>query len=1300
MKPIQDSYPFFETNQVLTSCQLNQIFDYLDEQERLTRANLIGIGIECGLEIRLEINGSDKIIHINRGCGVGSAGYLLIEPVDVTLVSYQTYTLPVEVDYPQFNYESGGNMIQYPLWEMFPAGEPNTTLLGKDGGFLDNKAVVLFLELKKEVLRNCSASNCDDKGGEVTATIRRLLIGIDDLTKIIAQANKLGTAYTATDIESALLSRLNLPDLRLPRFNVPNTSPVSSNEVLAAFLALFHDNKLAASTGKSLSSAYKAFAPMFQDVYPVDPFAGFSKKFGFLDSVPTDTGQVRFLQYYLDLFDDLIQAYEEFRWKGANLMCACCPPEDLFPRHLMLGLVYPDYVKNSGIYRHDFLSSPAIKGCEERKAELLQLFGRLVEMVSHFTNNPAPPDFTNKEVARRFIPIRITPSKLADVPVSLKAIPYYYLQTGTPPLYQMWNVEKTKRNRANQNLSYRSDEYHPAAPVFVTNPLKYDLEPYNFLRIEGHLGKNVKTVMSTLLELKATNRLPIEIIALRTGEFDARQAVDLSKESCRFQDLEALYDALRDEFISALGKTLASFYQLKVTREIALTNMPKVAMINSFNSDVTIQPSTFGALLEMQYAVLKKSRVNTPASLLRENSINIQDAFIGESTVIQATASYAQVLLGICNYLKNRALKDFNLVDFRNLYLQLQALNVQFKAQADVASTEWNNLFNLIEAVRYASQMEAFRSIGEEYIRRLTEVKKKMFLSYFLQKNPGIQHKAGVPTGGTFIVVYHDNPTPIHLIADAAANYVTLKSGFQQVGFGSNTSDAITKALERLQIKSDTATVDPDVQLIINELAKQFTSVDAVATKRLQLKTAEQIIAQTVNEFADGTVIADFFLPYICCSDCSPIQYVLPKDPLNFNVAVGLTNADDNAVITVSPIGGTAPYQIKVNNQAYVDLSGDFQLSAGNYTLILRDSLGTVSDPQQISIPAHLALGTPNYECVGVQGEYVATFQITGGTSPYTANSGKVNGSDYQSDPILSSTDTVITITDNHGITVSTTLNHTCEKPCALPCGGDSAKWAYRLWLQPPGKGSLYRMYNATSDITFRFNGKTINLPGSIDLLQMSVDILNKDYANAMTKMIGKLNDTIQKSLIELLGDSGKNRLVISYEPANSDPFGVLRIESFVCETFNLEFEYKVSKPIQGLALNFRYTNEPDDSGKSFNGIITLNREMKVQTSIPAFDGLKRNQCSGTGYAKICTAEMIKPELVIKPSDNNTFVFEGISKDTNVNSWVWDLLNTDGDEPFYAGEPAKAVVLKPTGIIRLTVINSNGCFNVGENKFQ
>ena len=53
MKTIQDTYPVFEANQVLTNANLNEMFNYMDEQERLTRASLIGIGIFCGLEIKL-----------------------------------------------------------------------------------------------------------------------------------------------------------------------------------------------------------------------------------------------------------------------------------------------------------------------------------------------------------------------------------------------------------------------------------------------------------------------------------------------------------------------------------------------------------------------------------------------------------------------------------------------------------------------------------------------------------------------------------------------------------------------------------------------------------------------------------------------------------------------------------------------------------------------------------------------------------------------------------------------------------------------------------------------------------------------------------------------------------------------------------------------------------------------------------------------------------------------------------------------------------------------------------------------
>src|SRR5262245_50639966 len=238
MEPTHDNYPFFESNQVLADTHLNQGFNYLNEQERLTRANLIGIGIVCGLEIRLETTSDAATVHILKGCGITSEGYLIVEPNDVALVSYREYTLPNDLDYPPFKDMSATNRPQYPLWEMFPAGEPHTTLLGTPAGFLSDKAVLLFLELKKEGLRNCSPNNCDDKGSEVTATVRCLLVRINDLTQIIAEANTLGTHLTGTDLETMLLARLNLPDLRLPRYEAPNTNLVTSHEVLAAFLAV------------------------------------------------------------------------------------------------------------------------------------------------------------------------------------------------------------------------------------------------------------------------------------------------------------------------------------------------------------------------------------------------------------------------------------------------------------------------------------------------------------------------------------------------------------------------------------------------------------------------------------------------------------------------------------------------------------------------------------------------------------------------------------------------------------------------------------------------------------------------------------------------------------------------------------------------------------------------------------------------------------------------------------------------------------------------------------------------------
>lgn len=86
MEQTNKYYPKFEEGQVLTSKALNSYFAYLDEQERLTRAQLLGIGIINGLDFKY----NDGVICITKGTAVTSDGYL------IELDSDTTYTLAVE----------------------------------------------------------------------------------------------------------------------------------------------------------------------------------------------------------------------------------------------------------------------------------------------------------------------------------------------------------------------------------------------------------------------------------------------------------------------------------------------------------------------------------------------------------------------------------------------------------------------------------------------------------------------------------------------------------------------------------------------------------------------------------------------------------------------------------------------------------------------------------------------------------------------------------------------------------------------------------------------------------------------------------------------------------------------------------------------------------------------------------------------------------------------------------------------------------------------------------------------------
>ena len=72
---ISTQYSKFNKNQVLTETQLNGFLDYFDDQDRLTRTSLSGVGIVCGFKVNY--NPEDHSVVVTQGRGVTTDGDLV-----------------------------------------------------------------------------------------------------------------------------------------------------------------------------------------------------------------------------------------------------------------------------------------------------------------------------------------------------------------------------------------------------------------------------------------------------------------------------------------------------------------------------------------------------------------------------------------------------------------------------------------------------------------------------------------------------------------------------------------------------------------------------------------------------------------------------------------------------------------------------------------------------------------------------------------------------------------------------------------------------------------------------------------------------------------------------------------------------------------------------------------------------------------------------------------------------------------------------------------------------------------------
>jgi len=1016
-------YPKFVADQVLTSDNLNDLFGYLDEQGRMTRTNLSGIGIVCGLEVKTAADGSS--ITITKGVGVTSAGYLVSVP-EVTYTKRTTDIFDaVKCEYYSRFVNIAAKTQKFDLWELKQEAESEgTTTL--DNAFLTTgeKIVLIFVELLEENNKNCDPNSCDDKGVNVTVNFRPLLVEKANVGALLNGAGAVASPW------------LNLPEITIRRFDVTASPVYECVNIFNAYKKIL-SNAFLTKTQTALTQAYNVLQPLLADEFPSNPFATLANDYKFLNDGTISSDQLVAMQYYYDLFADMLQAYKEFRETGIDVIGMCCP-DDIFPRHLLLDLAIPDATAQTSAYRHYFIPSPILSGEQKTISYLKILFKKLALLTQKFVVPPPTINGANKTVDAN---IRITPSILADVPFSTKSIPYYYdIINVNDALLKNWNPEKLVQGKTQRNLSYHAVKYN-AVDDEIRHPLLYDLEPYNFLRIEGHIGKPYQHVVKNIISLRDKNRLPFEVVALNadissiiaffknlaalmtSGNSNAQATLeDLMGGDCHFNDLELLYDSIMAELTTKLSNEMKFFYDIKrdsnrgnLTMPPPATNVPQALLLKKTDTSFWITANTIGHEFEIFYATVKDQPFISFPVFFQSFGQGGNNDFMDFG--FKAILYYIEMLYRTVT----TSLSSFNFFDFYIRYYTLvytvkylKLINKILPEQYPLKEEENDHLDALLSIAADGRMIQLYL----EFIRRLLTVKIMQQAGYYFNMNPGVQHKAGVPMGGTFIVVYHETdkteePAAVTneavAVNVAAANFANnetasfkvsganIKAGEEKVMAGAETLSENASAAEHVAVM--TAGIQEKTmgasQKIISGLEQSFRissvkaqkigAVDPAAEKAAAPGNAtasaaatnsaagaskstkeaamnylleamaylknrpEDVLDEAIGDFNDGIVIADFYLPYLCCSDCPPIQMVIggtAEEPNKDPVADAGTDAETDMVL--NPSNGSKTATIKLNGTNSKDPEGGalsflWKEKSGNTTVTIQDN--TLAEP-------------------------------------------------------------------------------------------------------------------------------------------------------------------------------------------------------------------------------------------------------------------------------------------------------------------------------------------------------------------
>jgi hypothetical protein len=527
LETITTDYTIFEKDQVLTEAQLNQVTNYLNDQNRLTRINLLGVGIASGLQATIESNGADVALLVSKGMGITTDGDLLYYLEGQRFDRFMQYDARTNPLYAPFFKNGNTTGEMWEVLELLPVGAPERpavpstplSVLSK----LTEMVAVLLMESSEYDPDLCTGTGCDNLGKTCLNKSKLLLIDPEALAQPAAPSPLVDRLNPAIPTPSLVLGGLQPILADRPLISTALKSAQNLFDSYRATCLKIHNKLLTVFNvihGRLLAQS-GAIRPLAPDFLPAAVVNTWSTR---LTAIQASASSDSTVQCYYDFLMDLVESYNQFRELSFADHTWCCPDPNWFPKHLVLGHLSPSQQpdQNRTAFYPSPIASQTLEAIEHAKFLLQKIDG----LISAFLV-PTPIGTT---------PIRITPSRGQESSLEDRAIPYYYRSNTNSAIHKIWNYHLHRQDLDAWNYSYQAGEY--SVQQEIINPYTAQIGQFSFFRIEGHLGQPKARAIEELTKSIQGNNLPCSLLVARLGDTAQMGEVTFSDLLARNPGLE------------------------------------------------------------------------------------------------------------------------------------------------------------------------------------------------------------------------------------------------------------------------------------------------------------------------------------------------------------------------------------------------------------------------------------------------------------------------------------------------------------------------------------------------------------------------------------------------------------------------------------------------------------------------------------------------------------------------------------------------------------------------------------------